>query len=713
MPNKKTEEMINGILAQMTTEEKLDQMLQLSYQALPADAFDAVVKKGQQGSYLHVLGSETGRYLQGAENSRMGILPMFGIDAIHGHALLPEATIFPSQLALACSFDEALAEQVGYVTAKEVAADGLDWVFSPVLCMGRDLRWGRIDETFGEDPELISRLGAAIIRGYQTDNLTAACAKHYLGYGEATGGRDSYDSEFTERKARELFLKPFEAAVKEGCMTFMTGYGSVDGTPLTSNTHYLREILKNELGFDGFVVTDWFNFHSLTAGQHVARDAAEAAAMGVNAGNDMSMNSPEFAEGVRKAVQDGRIPMEYVDDAVRRILRVKARLGLLDGTRKRPDRSVIGCVEHRKINDRAALESIVLLKNDGVLPLQPQNICKIAVVGPNTDDWQAQYGDWTYVSHPDPKPDPQPTEKIYTALRGIREAFPDAEVVYAKGCVIEEEITVEESDRLMAEALDAARGADVIVAVLGDNLKENGENKDRAKLDLYGRQDELAEKLAALGKPLVSVIVSGKPLVLTHVRNVSNALVQCFNGGDRGGKALAALLCGKEEFVGRLPISMPYDSAALPCYYNQYDYWHGAKYIDVPAGSLYSFGYGLSYAPCRCGAPHLSTATAGKNDAVTLTVPVTNTGSRTTTEVVQLYFRDVVCKKLTPVRTLLDFRRVEIPAGQTVQVEFTIDVQHLGYVADDMQNTVDAGDFALTVCGGSDKPQTVTLTVVD
>lgn len=711
MLSKTMEEKINQILSDMSLEEKLNQMQQLSYQLLPADEFEAVVKKGQLGSYLHVLGSETGKYVDGAKESRMGIPPIFGIDAIHGHALLPEATVFPSQLALACSFDEELVEQVGYVTAKEVAADGLDWVFSPVLCMGRDLRWGRVDETFGEDAELISRLGAAIIRGYQTDNLTAACAKHYLGYGEATGGRDSYDSEFTERKARELFLKPFEAAVKAGCMTFMTAYGSVDGTPLTINTRYVREILKDELGFEGFVVTDWHNFGSLVTGQHVASDATEAAVLGVNAGNDMSMNTPAFAAGVWEGVKDGKIPMEYVDDAVRRILRVKARLGLLDGTRQRPERTVIGCEEHRNVNKRAARESIVLLENNGVLPLQPKNIRKIAVVGPNADDWQAQYGDWTYVSHPDPKPDAQPTEKIYTTLRGIREVFPDAEVVYAKGCVIEEEIARDESDALMNAALQAACDADVIIAVLGDNLKENGENRDRARLDLYGRQDELVEKLAALGKPLISVIVSGKPLVLTRVKAASDALVQCFNGGDLGGKAVAELLCGQQEFVGRLPISFPYDSAALPCYYNQYDYWHGAKYVDVPQGSLYSFGYGLSYARCSCGAPQLSDAVVTKNDTVTLTVPVTNTGSHATTEVVQLYFRDVVCKKLTPTRTLLDFCRVEIPAGQTVNVVFTFDVQRLGYVADDMQNTVDAGDFTLTVCGGSDAPQTVTLTV--
>lgn len=271
------------------------------------------------------MGEETGEYLESAEDSRLKIPPIFGIDAIHGHALLKGATVFPSQLAMACSWNEGLVEKVGEITAKEVAADGLNWVFSPVLCLGRDLRWGRIDETFGEDVELSSRLGSAIIKGYQKDGQVAACAKHYLGYGEATGGRDSYDTEITERKAREIFLKPFKAAVDAGCMTFMTAYGSIDGTPLTIHRRYLTEILKEEYGLDGFVVTDWENFRSLVNGQKAFESMDEACVEGVKAGNDMSMNSYEFYSALVNAVKEGRIEESVIDDAVRRILRVKAR----------------------------------------------------------------------------------------------------------------------------------------------------------------------------------------------------------------------------------------------------------------------------------------------------------------------------------------------------------------------------------------------------
>ena len=274
--NKKLQEKVESLLSQMTIEEKVAQMQQLSVNATPEDIFKDFKNQGTIGSYLHVLGEETGDFAESVENSRLKIPPIFGIDAIHGHALLKQSTIFPTQLAMACSWDCEMVETVGEVTATEVATDGLNWVFSPVLCLGRDLRWGRINETFGEDAELSSRLGAAIIKGYQKSGKVAACAKHYLGYGEATGGRDSYDTEITERKAREVFLKPFKAAVDAGCMTFMTAYGSIDGESLTVSHKYLTEILKEEYGFDGFVGTDWENFRSTVTGQHIFESMDEA-----------------------------------------------------------------------------------------------------------------------------------------------------------------------------------------------------------------------------------------------------------------------------------------------------------------------------------------------------------------------------------------------------------------------------------------------------
>lgn len=692
------ERKINAIIEKMTVEEKVAQMQQLSQNATPKEEFESFKRKGTIGSFLHVLGEETGEFLESAEKTEKKIPPIFGIDAIHGHALLKQSTIFPSQLAMACSWNEDMVEEVGRVTAEEVAADGLNWVFSPVLCLGRDLRWGRVDETFGEDALLASNLGSAIIKGYQKDGFVAACAKHYLGYGEATGGRDSYDTEISERKAREVFLKPFKAAVDAGCMTFMTGYGSIDGTPLTVSHRYLTEILKDEYGFDGFVVTDWENFRSLVNGQKTFESMDEACVEGVRAGNDMSMNSFEFYDALVKAVKEGRIEEKTIDDAVRRILTVKDRLGLLDGEKKaRPSKAVIGSKEHQAFNYDVAKASVVLLKNNGVLPIK--GVKKIAVIGPNADDVRAQYGDWTYFSHPNAKPWETRKDCVYTILDGVRSVFDDCEVVYAKGCDIHTEEHTKESDLLMQEALNAAQSADIVIAVVGDDLSQNGEWHDRAKLDLSGRQNELLASLKSLNKPLVTVLVNGKPLILTEAEKYSDALIETFNGGDMCGLAVAKLMQGKENFSGKLPISFPYDSAATPCYYNQYDYWHGSKYIDLPQGNLYPFGYGLSYSSFVYSNLSVSSNTFKRGETVVLSVDVKNDSERDGTETVQLYFKDKVCKILTPCRTLIGYKRVEIPAGESKKVRFSLTAEQLGYYNEKGEYTVDDGAFQFFVSG--------------
>lgn len=705
------EEKVEKILSKMTLEEKIGQMQQISFNAVPAEVFDGMKKTGIIGSYLHVLGSETSAFDESVQKSRLHIPPLFGIDAIHGHALLKGATVFPSQLALACSFDDDLLEEVGCVTAAEVAADGLDWVFSPVLCLARDLRWGRVDETFGEDSFLASRLGAAMIKGYQKEGHVAACAKHYFGYGEATGGRDCYDSEISDRKAYEIFLKPFQAAVDAGSMTVMVSYGSISGTPLTASEKWVRKTLKEKMGFDGFVVSDWFNFQSLIDGQKVACDMEEASILGITAGVDMSMNSYQFFDTAQQAVREGRLSEDLIDDAVRRILRVKAKLGLLDAVRPaRPTRKIIGCKEHQKINYRAALESAVLLKNNGVLPLR--NVKKIAVIGPNANDICAQYGDWTYFSHPEPNPSAEPCEGIYTVLKGIKERFCEAEIKYAKGCSVLGEESAEESEKMMREALAVVQDADVVIAVVGDVLRQNGEWHDRAHLVLSGRQEELVSRVKTMGKQVVSVLVNGKPLVLTAIEKNSDAIVETFNGGDMCGLAIADLLCGKENFTGKLPVSFPYDSAATPCYYNQYDYWHGGKYIDVPAGSPYPFGFGLSYAWFEYSEPVLSKGTANIGETVTLSVEVKNCGEVDGIETVQLYFRDKVCKVLTLVRSLIGYERVAINAGGRAVVTFEIPTDRLGYYNENCEYTVDSGEFDFFVSGDGLRFRSVCLTLL-
>lgn len=686
----KSNERIERIISNMTLEEKAAQMQQIS----DTCGKNTIPDKGTIGSYLFTKEENKEKYIKQAKETRHGIQPIFGIDAIHGHACLKGATVFPTQLSLACSFDEELLEEVGAVTAREVRADEHHWVFSPVLCMARDLRWGRVGETFGEDTELISRLGAAIIRGYQRDGLVAACAKHYIGYGEATGGRDAYDTQITERRAREVLLPAFRAAVDAGCMTVMTAYGSIDATPLTTSHRWMTEILKEELGFDGFVVTDWTNVEFLVNGQHVAENLEEATEIAINAGNDMSMQVEGFYDALISAVRNGRVSEERLDDAVRRILLIKEKLGLLDENICVPERSVIGCEEHKALNYRAALESQVLLKNDGTLPLC--GVKKIAVIGPNADDIKAQYGDWTYFTHPENNPDATSKNDSVTVLSGIHESFA-GEVVYAKGVNV---TPADNDDEFILEALETARNADVVIAVIGDDTSYNGEWKDRANPTIPGRQIELLKRVCELGKKIITVVVSGRALVLNEIKNYSSALIQSFSSGDLGGKALAELIFGKENFSARLPISIPTDAACAPTYYNQYDYWHTrGGYIDAREMIDYPFGYGLSYSEFVYSDVTTDKKDVKIGDKFTLSLDVKNNSDRDGTDLLQLYFRDTVCKILRPVRSLIDFKRVHVKAGESVRVDFTIDSTKLGYLDESCKYKVDAGEIKLFVSG--------------
>ncbi len=702
----KIENKITEMLSVMTVEEKIGQMQQVSYEVARPEVFERFCELGG-GSFLHVLGKDADAIREKAAQTRMKIPPIFGIDAIHGHSLLNGAVIFPSQLACACSWNPDLVEQMGRVTAREVNADGLDWVFSPVLCIGRDTRWGRVDETFGEDPYLVGAMGAAIVKGYEKDGLVAACLKHYIGYGEATGGRDSYDTEISMRKIREVLLPPFRKAVEAGASTVMTAYGSISGVPLTVHRKLLREILKDELGFEGFVVTDWYNVGSLRTKQRAVESYHEGVRRAIEAGNDMSMNSYQFYESAIAQVKSGAISMDYIDDAVRRILRVKFALGLFDENKKRLPREVIGSAEHIEVNRKLTRESLVLLENNGVLPLK-QKLRRIAVIGPNADDIRAQYGDWTFFSHPDAAPaDCVPAGDYYTVLRGVQTVFSDSEVVYAKGC----DVMKYSDDAMMEEAIELAKGADVVICVLGDCLKQNGESRDRANLELSSRQNELVRRLHETGKPVVTVLVNGKPLCIGEAVKHSDAVVEAFNGGDLGGLCVAELIAGEWNPSGKLPISFPRTSAQIPCYYNTYPGWHGNKYMDVEQGSLYAFGYGLSFTSYEYSDVTLSSATAKAGDVLTVSVDVSNTGDMDGYETVQMYYNDRFSSVLTPEKQLCGFKKVFIKAGETVRVELSLAVSDLSLIDSDEKTVLESGVFDIMVGGNSQSLKTVELTV--
>lgn len=700
--NADIEERIEDLISRMTVEEKVGQMLQVSYNVIADEDYEKYKKLGI-GSFLHVLGDEADDIRDKASQTRLGIPPIFGIDAIHGHALLNGATIFPSQLAMSCSFNRSLIKEMGRATAEEVAADGLDWTFSPVLCIGRDLRWGRVDETFGEDSYVIGELGKAIIEGYECDNNIIACAKHYLAYGEATGGRDAYDSPVTERKVREVFLPPFKKASEANCGSIMTAYGSIDALPLTANKRMMREILKDEIGFKGFVVTDWENVRSLMTNQHITDNLKDASKIAVEAGNDMSMNTHEFYECMLSLIREDKIDMALIDDAVRRILRVKFRLGLFDN-KKRPARSVIASEGHKKINHQIARESIVMLKNDNILPLDG-DIKKIAVIGPNADDIRAQYGDWTYFSHPEPKKHVIPKNDYYTVLRGMREVFGDNKIEYIKGC----DIFGEEDN--INKAVKLAKKSDVVICVIGDCLAQNGEYRDRADLELSGHQLELVKQLVGTHKKLIAVLVNCKPLCISYLKENCAAVIEAFNGGDFGGLAVAELIAGKFNPSGKLSISFPQHSAQTPCYYNQYTGWHGGQYVDLKKGNVYDFGDGLSYSEFEYSNMRLSKNRAGKSGYIDVSVDVTNKGSMDGQETVMLFVNDVISSILTPTKQLKGFEKVFIKSGETKTVTIRLDIKELALVTPDLKYEVENGEFEIMIGKNTKEYLTETLTI--
>lgn len=692
---------VETLLSQMTLPEKAAQMVQIPYSQMTREEALRWAALGA-GSFLHVLGDNAREVQQTALKTRLGIPVLFGIDAIHGHGLNDHATIFPSQLATACSWNPATVEAVGRITAREVATDGLHWTFSPVLCLGRDPRWGRIDETFGEDPYLAGELGAAIIRGYQGDNPgddehILACAKHFIGYGEAVGARDACDTEITFRKLREVFLPPFQKAVEAGCATIMTAYGSIDGTPFTASSKTLKTILRDELGFDGLVVTDWDNVQSLVTNQHVAGDITEASRLAAAAGNDIIMTTSAFYEAVIQLVESGRLDEAVLDDAVRHILTVKFRMGLFERPEKKGKPGCLGCAEHLAAARQAARESVVLLKNDGILPLK---VKKLAVIGPNADDIRAQYGDWTYFTHPLRNPAHPPIPPFETVLTSLQTLVKGTTIVYHQGCGV----LPSDADDIPG-AVKSAADADAIVLVLGDCIDQHGEFKDRADLSLSGRQLELFRALRKLDIPIVTVLLSSKPLCIGEAAAQSNALLIAFNGGMFGGGAVAEVLCGMFAPVGRLPISFPVHSGQVPVYYNQLPGWHGGRYFDLPEAPLYTFGEGMGYTSFAYSALAFDAA------SLTFSVDVANTGDQQGVETVQVYLRDMVSSVMTPVKRLIAFQKAALAPGETQRLSFQLTRDDFSLVLPDERRVVEPGDFLLMAGHSAKDSDLLTLTV--
>jgi len=723
-PSLTTAERVRDLLGRMTVEEKVGQMLQLDARD---DLRDHVLRR-HVGSILHTSPERILEANRLTAETRLRIPLLVGEDCIHGHSFWPGATIYPTQLGLAASWDAELIERVARATAEEVAVTGVHWTFSPVLCIARDLRWGRVSETFGEDPFLIGELASAMVRGYQGDGLddpTAilATAKHFAGYSETQGGRDASEADISRRKLRSWFLPPFERVARAGCRTFMLGYQSTDGVPITVNDWLLSEVLRGEWGYTGTLITDWDNVGRMVWEQKVQPDYAHAAAAAVTAGNDMVMTTPLFYEGALEAVAQGLLAEDAFDAAVGRILTLKFDLGLFEDPRL-PSAdldSVVGSAEHAALNLEVARRSLVLLENDGTLPLAATASApvRVALVGPLADDAQTQLGDWAGGSGQAGWLDGQPREMITTVLDGLR-ATEGVSVQYARGADI---LTLEDDpngrtfpdgqprppvvvpcapdQQLIDEAVAAAEQSDVVVAVVGDRIELIGEGRSTATLELIGGQNALLDALIATGKPVVVILLASKPLVLPASAENAAAVIWAANPGMLGGQALAELLTGRIEPSGRLPISFARHVGQQPTYYNQIRGQHGDRYADLTQTPAWAFGQGLSYTTVEYADLALARTGLGVGDDIVAEVTVSNTGDRPVRETVQVYVRDAVTSVSWTDRELKTYRQLDLAPGESARVELTLPVAECSIVDAAGVRRVEPGAFELLVGSSS------------
>ena len=696
---------VDELLAKMTLQEKIGQMHQVS---AGMDASQAVAD-GLIGSILNCVNPEEINALQhvAVEQSRLGIPLLVGRDVIHGFR-----TIFPIPLGLAATFDPAIVEQGARVAAVEATASGVRWTFSPMLDIARDPRWGRVAEGSGEDPYLDSQMGAAMVRGYQGDNLAApdamaACIKHFVGYGAAEGGRDYNSTMISERSLRNTYLPAFKAAVDAGAATLMTSFNEIDGIPSTGNSFLLRDILRGEWGFDGMVVTDWNSSGEMIA-HGFASDLKHATELSVNAGVDMDMMSFGFATYIEELVKEGRLSEKTIDNAVRNILRLKFRLGLFDNPYIDPAaaRSAVYAPEHLAAAKQTAVESAILLHNNGVLPLTDAR--RILVTGPMADAPYDQLGTWIFDGE---------EEHTVTPLEALRKQF---DVVYVPALKYSRDSNTADFGRVRA----AAAGCDAVVVVAGEEAILSGEAHSLSNLNLQGAQSQLIAEAKRSGKPVVVVVIAGRPLTIERDLANCDAMLYSFHPGTMGGEAIADLLSGKAAPSGKTPMTFLREVGQVPYYYNhnnsgrpsngtetlleniplkagQTSLGNTSFYLDSGYGPLFPFGYGLSYTTFEYANIALSKPEYTTGETIVVEYDITNTGKREGTEVAQLYIRDLVGSTVRPVKELKRFERVTLAAGETRHCRFELPVAELAFWGLDMQYKVEPGAFQLWVAGDS------------
>lgn len=705
--NTEIENKVETLLHKMTLEEKLGQMNQLS----PWDFEDLAkrVRKGEVGSILNVVNPEEVNKIQkiAVEESRLGIPLIVSRDVIHGYK-----TIFPIPLGQAATFNPEVVKEGARVAAIEASSDGIRWTFAPMIDIARDPRWGRIAESCGEDPYLNAVMGTAMIKGYQGDSLNdptaiAACAKHFVAYGAAEGGRDYNSTFIPERVLRNVYLPPFKAAADAGCATFMTSFNDNDGVPSTANSFVLKDVLRKEWKYDGMVVTDWAS--ALEMVNHgFCTDGKDAAEKSVNAGVDMEMVSETFIQNLKQSIAENKVSIETIDNAVRNILRLKFRLGLFDNPYVVTPQTVKYAEKHLQTAKTAAEQSVILLKNENQTLPFTDKIKTLAVIGPMADAPYEQMGTWVFDGE---------KEHTQTPLTAIKEMYGDrVKVLFEKGL----DYSRDKNTAGIARAVSAARQADAVVIFVGEESILSGEAHSLANLNLQGAQSQLIKELAATGKPVVTVVMAGRQLVIADEVKVSDAMLYSFHPGTMGGPAIADILFGEVNPSGKTPVTFPRMSGQVPIYYAQHKTGRPANptemlideipveagqtsvgcrsfYLDAGNSPLFPFGYGLSYTTFEYSNLSLASDKLTAQDTLSISFTLKNTGKYDGTEVVQLYVQDKVGSVTRPVKELKRFQRVTLKAGESTQVSLSLPVSELAFWGYDMNYTVEPGDFTLWV----------------
>ncbi|MES2062351.1 MAG: glycoside hydrolase family 3 N-terminal domain-containing protein [Bacteroidota bacterium] len=702
---------VEALLNKMTLDEKVGQLNQYNgdWEATGPVTKDVgnkldAVKQGKVGSVLNIMGTEhTRKFQQAAMQSRLKIPLLFGQDVIHGYSIT-----FPIPLAEAASWDMPAMERSARVAATEAAAAGINWTFAPMVDIARDPRWGRVMEGAGEDPYLGSLIAGARVKGFQGKGLgntdaVMACVKHFAAYGAAIGGRDYNSVDMSKRTLWQTYLPPFKAALDAGAATFMNAFNDLNGTPATGSSYLQRDILKGQWGFKGFVVSDWNSIGEMIPHGFV-KDNYEAAEVAIKAGSDMDMESRAYINNLAKLVKDGRVPVALVNDAVRRILTKKFEMGLFDDPYKfiNPERekATMNKPENIEAARDMGRKSIVLLKNEKQLLPLSKDLKTIALIGPLSRERWYLKGAWST--------NVDPNENVVTIEEGIHNQAPGVKILYAEGCKIKDSVATD-----FKEAVETAKKADVVIMAVGEDIFMTGEARSKANIHIPGVQEDLIKAVVATGKPVVVLLMAGRPMVFNWTAEHAPAIVYTWWLGSQMGNSVADVLFGNYNPAGKLPITFPRSEGQIPIYYNflntgrpaqgDNDTFYRSSYIDAPNTPQYAFGYGLSYTTFSYTNISISKTAIKKTESLNVSFDLKNTGNTAGEEIAQLYIRDMVAQPLRPVKELKDFKKVMLAPGETKRITFTINKEKLQFYNDNLQLITQPGEFKLMIGAASNQ----------